>query len=459
MMILLLVVYKNFVIVPALDYLFGFSVLLLLAMTLLVVGRAVTAPERILLLGILFLSLYSESFLHWFQSDLLQREEQSHLLFDYIFLFNAVIPQCNNLDRIALLDCAELMMTRAKNDLLSSEAYAGLVTYCLNSMENLERVLQVLSSDLGRWESCVSVIIQTCYTHDSELIPLFIQDSLKVDYTAVQYTLAMSISHMEISESSDENKEYFRRFLGVFQHRFPSLPLGSMKAALFCVIMHLSAQLDDTPSMVLLQSFLKEIFLMNEAPVEFSFSVIRYFANELQSKGPLTQQEWETVSHLIKVTPLNTGKSSFPITHLMEHLYLFDPEQALATMFAFLKCNPAVTVKDFHELLIIMKKNGKFLDFAIRLLLQGAWVTISANSDTIQQALDTSMQEISEALASFTDLDYSFLARKGIATLWLHPSVLCPFLLGIPLKDHKNITRSTLMQMLLFPIWASFCIK
>lgn len=58
--ILLLGVYKNFVVVPALDYLFGISSLLLLIMTLLVVGRTITTHERILLVGILFLFWYAQ---------------------------------------------------------------------------------------------------------------------------------------------------------------------------------------------------------------------------------------------------------------------------------------------------------------------------------------------------------------------------------------------------------------
>lgn len=411
----------------------------------------------------LFLAIESKhpgSFLHWFQSALLQEAEQSHLLFDYIFLFNVVIPQCINTDIIALLDCTELMMKRAQNDGLSSEAYAGLVTYCLLSKETLERVLQVLSSNLERWESCVSVIIQSCYTQDCEHIPQFIQDALKIDSPAVQYTLAMSISRLELSVSSEANKEHFRRFLGAYHHRFPSLPLGSMKAALFCVIMNLSSQLDDASSKVLLQSFFGEMFLMDEAPMEFSFSIIRYFANELHSKGTLTQQEWDIVSHLIKVTSLNVEKSSFPINHLMKQLYLFDPDQALTTMVALVKRNPGVSLKDFHEFLTTIKKNGKLLDFAIRLLLQGAWPTISANDDTIQQALDTSMHEISDALASFADLDHGFLARKGIATLWLHPSVLCPFLLALviqsPDKQVQSMIKEYLVRWIVIPYPKAF---
>ena len=58
--ILLLVVYKNFVMVPAFDTLFGVSVLLLLLLTLLVLGKAITAHERILLVGILFLFWYAQ---------------------------------------------------------------------------------------------------------------------------------------------------------------------------------------------------------------------------------------------------------------------------------------------------------------------------------------------------------------------------------------------------------------
>ena len=60
LLILLLVVYKNFVDLPILDYLFGSSVLLLLIMTILVLGRALTAHERIMLLIILFLFWYSQ---------------------------------------------------------------------------------------------------------------------------------------------------------------------------------------------------------------------------------------------------------------------------------------------------------------------------------------------------------------------------------------------------------------
>lgn len=58
--ILLLMVYKNFVVVPILDYLFGASVLLLLLMTLLVVGKATTAHERTMLVVLLFLFLYAQ---------------------------------------------------------------------------------------------------------------------------------------------------------------------------------------------------------------------------------------------------------------------------------------------------------------------------------------------------------------------------------------------------------------
>lgn len=58
--ILLLVVYKNFVIIPVLDYLFGFSTLLLLIMTILVVGRIITSSERIMLLVLLFLYWYAQ---------------------------------------------------------------------------------------------------------------------------------------------------------------------------------------------------------------------------------------------------------------------------------------------------------------------------------------------------------------------------------------------------------------
>ncbi|MBI9095903.1 MAG: hypothetical protein JEY71_13615 [Sphaerochaeta sp.] len=58
--ILLLVVYKNFVVLPVLDYLFGIGVLLLLILTLLVLGRTITASERILLVVILFLFWYSQ---------------------------------------------------------------------------------------------------------------------------------------------------------------------------------------------------------------------------------------------------------------------------------------------------------------------------------------------------------------------------------------------------------------
>lgn len=58
--ILLLVVYKNFVVVPFLDYLFGASTLLLLIMTLLVLGKAITSSERIMLLVIILLFLYAQ---------------------------------------------------------------------------------------------------------------------------------------------------------------------------------------------------------------------------------------------------------------------------------------------------------------------------------------------------------------------------------------------------------------
>ncbi|HKM05485.1 MAG TPA: hypothetical protein VJ869_00725 [Sphaerochaeta sp.] len=58
--ILLLVVYKNFVVVPFLDYLFGSSTLLLLIMTLLVLGKAITSSERIMLLAIILLFLYAQ---------------------------------------------------------------------------------------------------------------------------------------------------------------------------------------------------------------------------------------------------------------------------------------------------------------------------------------------------------------------------------------------------------------
>ncbi len=58
--ILLLVVYKNFVELPLLDYLLGSSVLLLLIMTILILGRDLTARERIMLLSILFLFWYSQ---------------------------------------------------------------------------------------------------------------------------------------------------------------------------------------------------------------------------------------------------------------------------------------------------------------------------------------------------------------------------------------------------------------
>ncbi len=58
--ILLLVVYKNFVVVPVLDAIFGMCVLLLLLMTLLVVGRTITSNERILLVVILFMFWYAQ---------------------------------------------------------------------------------------------------------------------------------------------------------------------------------------------------------------------------------------------------------------------------------------------------------------------------------------------------------------------------------------------------------------
>lgn len=57
--IFLLVVYKNFVVVSVLDYLFGFSTLLLLIVTLLVLGRAITSHERIMLVVLLFLSVFA----------------------------------------------------------------------------------------------------------------------------------------------------------------------------------------------------------------------------------------------------------------------------------------------------------------------------------------------------------------------------------------------------------------
>ena len=58
--ILLLMVYKNFVVVPVLDYIFGASVLLLLLLTLLVVGRTITTQERIMLVALLFLFWYAQ---------------------------------------------------------------------------------------------------------------------------------------------------------------------------------------------------------------------------------------------------------------------------------------------------------------------------------------------------------------------------------------------------------------
>ena len=58
--ILLLVVYKNFVVVPFLDYLFGASTLLLLIMTLLLLREAITSSERIMLLVIILLFLYAQ---------------------------------------------------------------------------------------------------------------------------------------------------------------------------------------------------------------------------------------------------------------------------------------------------------------------------------------------------------------------------------------------------------------
>lgn len=58
--ILLLVVYKNFVNVPVLNYLFGFSVLLLLIVTFLVIGKSITSSEWIMLLVLLFLFGYAQ---------------------------------------------------------------------------------------------------------------------------------------------------------------------------------------------------------------------------------------------------------------------------------------------------------------------------------------------------------------------------------------------------------------
>ena len=173
-----------------------------------------------------------------------------------------------------------------------------------------------------------------------------------------------------------------------------------MKAAIFCVIMHLTSQFDNVPSKTKLQSFFAELFLMDEVPMDFSFSMYRFYDNELRCKKTLTQEEWDIISHLVKVTPLIAGKSHFSIGRLMKHLYLYDPDQAMSVLSALLKMNPSVNVKDFHELFTVIKKSHKLLDFAVWLLLNGQGSVSSQNSEIIKQSLDTSINEIRNALVS-----------------------------------------------------------
>jgi len=376
---------------------------------------------------------HPRSFLPWFQSILLLKEAHRHT--DYIYLFNAVIPQCIDLDATVLLDCSELMMKTTQGDFITSKAYIGLVDYCHRSMETLASVLQVLSSDLERWESCVSIIIQTCYTHDSELIPLFVSDVLAIGSIPMQYSLAMSITHLEVSESSETNKGHFLYFLEMYQSRFPTLPLGDMKAALFCAIMHLSLQLDEDSSKVLLQSFSDELFLMSVVPMEFSLSVFKYYHHILQSKGELAPHDWEVLSHLLQNSSYSSGRSYFPMDHLLEILYLKDPNKAMSVFLSLLRQNPNVNMKDFFGLSDEMKENKDLVGFIVVLLLVGGRSVIETNKEFISEVLDVAIDEIRKALVGIAEHDLAFLARKGVAVLWLKPKILCSFLFALLLQS------------------------
>lgn len=387
------------------------------------------------------------SFLPWFQANLLLKQAYRHT--DYIYLFNAVIPHCFNLDTTVLLDCSESMMKMTQGDLIASKAYEGLVEYCQRSMETLESVLQVLSSDIERWKSSVSIIIQTCYTHDSELIPLFICDALEMDSIPVQYSLAMSCIRLEVSTSSETNKGHFYHFLEIYVSRFPTLPLGAEKAAVFCVIMHLSSQLNDPSSKVSLQSFFDELFLMTAVAMEFSFSVFTYYHHILQATGELAAHDWEVVSYLLQNSLYSNDTSYFPMDHLLELLYLHDPEKAISVFLLLIRQNPNVSIKEFYGLLDEMKNRKDMVRFIITLLLDGGWSVISPNTESIVEALDTSMGEISNALCDVVESDLAFLARKSISALWSHPSVLCPFLLALLVQSSDKQVRSTIQEYLI----------
>ena len=371
------------------------------------------------------------SFLIWFQSSLIEYSQESHLLFKYIYLFNALIPKHIDPNINLLLDISALLMDMARNNLLASEAHSALVAYCRLSSENLKSVLNTITLNIDRWESCASVIIQTCYTNNCESIPLFLLDTLRFETDSIRYVIPMSCNHLELSKSSDVNKAHFLTILQKYNERFPLLPLNREKAALFCAIMHFSSQLNVSSSKKLLLSFIDLLLHTTDVPLEFSFPVFQYFFNKHRSKKALSQQSWEIISHLLHVTKIDTKKSCWPISYLMEQLYVYSHDQGQDILFAFLKNNPDTDIEEFDSVIKLMKTDNKLLKFVMLMLMDGGKTLITRDKNMISQTLHVPIKDLADVMIDFNDSDLIFLAKKGIYTLWITPKLLCPFLLAI----------------------------
>lgn len=222
-----------------------------------------------------------------------------------------------------------------------------------------------------------------------------------------------------------------------------------MKAARFCAIMHLSSQLDDGSSDLLLSSFCSDLLLEAEVPMEFSFPVFQYYFKMIQSQEELTSQDWEIVSHLLQVSPCSDENLYFVLDLLMENLYLQDSKKALSVLFTLVKRNPKVSIKDFYGLVAEIGKGKDLIGFVITLLLYGGKSAIETNNEFITEALSVSIDEMSKDLVGIPDHDLAFLARKGIAVLWLQPDVLCPFLFALLLQSSDNHVQVMIQGYLL----------